>query len=69
MTLVVPLGLGNPYQQYTTQAEAWATAESAQNTPGSESVGGSFVYSTEVALSGPRHRKPSRGSGQRAPAR
>jgi S-formylglutathione hydrolase FrmB len=61
VTVVVPLGPGNPYQQYTTQAEAWATAESGESTPGSdsESIGGSFVYSTEVALSGP-HPRPRR---------
>jgi hypothetical protein len=60
VTVVVPLGLGNPYQQYTTQAEAWATAENTEDTPGSDSdsdsVGGSFVYTTQVALSGPRQR-------------
>lgn len=59
VTVVVPLGPGNPYQQYTTQAQAWATAESTENTPGSdsESVGGSFVYSTEVSLSSLRPRR------------
>jgi S-formylglutathione hydrolase FrmB len=59
VTVVVPLGPGNPYQQYTLGAEAWALAENTEQTPGSDSeaVGGSFVYSTEVVLSGSRPRK------------
>jgi S-formylglutathione hydrolase FrmB len=54
VTVTVPLGPGNPYQQYTTQAETWALTENLSDTPGSDNqaVGGSFVYSTQVALSG-----------------
>jgi S-formylglutathione hydrolase FrmB len=49
--VAVPLGPGNPYQQYTQQAEADA-AQKANSTPGSstDTVGGSAIYTTNVAF-------------------
>jgi S-formylglutathione hydrolase FrmB len=56
LTLTVPLGPGNPYQQYT--AQAIATHEKARliDTPGSgsEGAGGAEVYAARVALAGER---------------
>jgi S-formylglutathione hydrolase FrmB len=56
VTIVVPLGPGNPYQQYTSQAEANARLAQTTHAPGAAApdVGGSFVYTTHVVLAGPR---------------
>jgi S-formylglutathione hydrolase FrmB len=51
----VPLGPANPDQQYTAQAEANARLVKLLGEPGSgqPDVGGSFVYTTHVSLTGP----------------
>lgn len=66
VTVAVPLGPGNPYQQYTSQAQTNAQLAKLRKAPGSGApvVGGSFVYATRVALAEPRAR-PHHRSAQR----
>jgi S-formylglutathione hydrolase FrmB len=57
LRLDVPLGPGNPYQQYTAEARAWGLQRSLSTTPGttpSDDTSGTVVYATRVGIDAER---------------